>query len=152
MFANIILLQRHIQFLTPKGRTKYAVRNIGCFKHLWRASLMAVVLLAAGALSPSSGSGTAAMVSCLTPGLRFSKEKGNRTPSVDSSISVGAGGNLFLSAEDARSDFTTNKQAVAVTTCLQNRVHELVKSQKLFKSNTTYINNINKQGCLINQN
>lgn len=53
--------------------------------------------LAAGALSPSSGSGTAATVSCVTPGLRFSKEKGHRTPSVDSSISVGAGGNLFSS-------------------------------------------------------
>lgn len=53
--------------------------------------------LATGALSPSSGSGTAATVSCLTPGLMFSREKGHRTPSVDSSISVGAGGNLFSS-------------------------------------------------------
>lgn len=53
--------------------------------------------LVAGARSPSSGSGTAATVSCLTPGLRFSREKGHRTPSVDSSISVGAGGNLFSS-------------------------------------------------------
>lgn len=89
---------------------------------------MTAVLLGAGALSPSSGSGTGATVSCWTPGLRFSKEKGQRTPSVESSISVGAGGNLFSSAEDARkqADFTSNKQAVSVTTpCLLNRVYEL---------------------------
>lgn len=90
---------------------------------------MPAVLLAAGALSPSIGSGTAATVSCLTPGLRFSREKGHRAPSVDSSISVGAGGNLFSSAEDARQQVFTTKTTVSVTTpCLQNRVHKWMKN------------------------
>lgn len=53
--------------------------------------------LAAGARSPSSGSGTAVAFSCLTPGFRLSKENGHRTPSVESSSSVGAAGTFFSS-------------------------------------------------------
>lgn len=50
-----------------------------------------------GALSPSTGSGLAVTVRGLTPGFRLSKEKGHKTPSVDSNISVGTGGIFFSS-------------------------------------------------------
>lgn len=53
---------------------------------------------AGGSLSPSRARLVGAATSCLTPGLKLSSEKGHRTPSVDSSSRVGAGGKVFSSA------------------------------------------------------
>lgn len=73
--------------------------SFSCQLFDYRLAVFNFVLLVEGALSPSTGSGLAAPVRGLTPGLRLSKEYGQRTPSVDSNISVGAGGTFFSSAE-----------------------------------------------------
>lgn len=52
---------------------------------------------ASGGLSPSSGRSTGAVTIGLAPGLRLSREKGHRTPSVDNSSMMGAGGSVLSS-------------------------------------------------------
>lgn len=50
-----------------------------------------------GSLSPSKVSMAGAETSCLTPGLRLSMAKGQRSPSVESMSMTGAGGRVFSS-------------------------------------------------------
>lgn len=50
-----------------------------------------------GSLSPSKASTVGAETSCLTPGLRLSRAKGQSNPSVDSISITGAGGKVFSS-------------------------------------------------------
>lgn len=58
-----------------------------------------------GSLSPSRASVVGGEISCLTPGLKLSNANGQSSPSVDSISIVGAGGKIFSSAVQERTQF-----------------------------------------------
>lgn len=58
-----------------------------------------------GSLSPSRARAAGGEISCLTPGLKLSKANGQSSPSVDSISIVGAGGKIFSSAGQEKTQF-----------------------------------------------